>query len=75
MDPKSQILLIAFIVLAIRIVLATIATKRGRWGWWPWGVIGAELILALLLPAIEQLIGFASLITLIVMCFKKRKPQ
>ena len=75
MDPKSQILLIAFIVLVIRIILATIATKRGRWGWWPWGVIGAELILALLLPAIEQLIGFASLITLIVMCFKKRKPQ
>jgi uncharacterized membrane protein len=75
MDQYHQILLIAFFVIAIRVTLATVATKRGRWGWRPWGVIGLEFFLEIILPAHEPVFSVASLITLITMCIVKRKPK
>lgn len=75
MDPYQKLLLAACIALAIRLILAIVAMKRGRWGWRPWGVIALEFSLELLLPAHEAVFSVAALITLITMCIIKRKPK
>jgi uncharacterized membrane protein len=77
MDPQVvQMILIAFaIAVTVRVVLAFIATKFKGWGWYPWIVIACELTLGLLIPPMESFFGITSLVILIVMCFKKRKPK
>jgi len=75
MDQYHQILLIAFVVIAVRVTLAIVAMKRGGWGWRPWGVIGLEFLLEIALPAHEAVFSVASLITLITLCIVKRKPK
>jgi len=75
MDPEVvRMIIIAFaIAVTVRVALAFIATKFKGWGWYPWIVIGCELALGLMIPPMESFFGLASLIILIVMCFKKRK--
>ena len=75
MEPMHQLLLIAFVVIAIRVALAIVAMKRGGWGWRPWGVIALEIFLEIILPAHEAVFSVAALITLITMCIIKRKPK
>ena len=81
-------MLIGFgIGMGLRIIFATIATMRGKWGWTPWLIIIVELLIAIATGLtcsifkiswpIVVIIPFSlcCLIALIVLCFKKKKPQ